>query len=854
MKAVCQHDSENFRSRTTFNASCWARDDDGGCCPTWSLGHVTALLANKESCDDLTDDDVDNAKELLDNCVEYYEDGCLYGDQYCTNVPDDCYLYDAVYTILHYLTPSEFTKKVKEGSFDLQKVLVFPPLHYAREATIDFYESYMNGQSLVGESSNVVAIGGHFKFALFSKFLLSDAIYIGTGCIVVILIIWVYVGSFFVTIMTIVSMIMSMIVAYFLYFTIFRVPFFPFINVITAVLVIGVGADDCFVYVDLWKLTKKELGSGPEKLELVLRDTLKHAAMTMFVTSFTTASALFAGSVSSITAIRCFSIFAGSAIFINFFLTVTWIPAAVMIHEKYFQCGSEDGRSACKCGGCWHTAGGFYGKISKLGSKIFEEYLPFLINKLRIAWIIVLIGLGIGGFCVVFVAPRLSLPSQSEFQVFRTSHILEQYDQIYKEDFSFEMDSARVMPAILVWGLRPADNGNHWDPYSYGTTVMDDTFNVASQEAQEWLYNFCTDFRNSTLHDTTSTPQEEYCFIDSFRDVMESPCSGSPLGADASPCCNQSSFPYSSYLFKQCVALYQEIIICQEQNCFSSYYYQSTSYYGYGLGFNEEDDIVVLIIVLQTNTRESQDYNAMGIFWSDLNKWVDDRLQTAPEGLRNGWFISDGSMQMRFYDLQRGLATGTPISIGVSLAVAACVLLLSIRNILVTIYAMFTIACAVFVVIASVVLLGWELNIFESTVLSLAVGLSVDFTIHFGVAYRQATASDRKSRSAYAVRTLSAAITMAAFTTFIAGACMLPSTVLSYVQLGTYLMLVMAISWVYGVFLFTSLCCTIGPQGNFAQISRSCCHGDRNSNLGDLEMRAEDNAHEQNVDTTAERG
>ncbi|XP_030842420.1 protein dispatched homolog 1-like [Strongylocentrotus purpuratus] len=837
MKAVCQHDKENFRSYVGFDQICYYRTN-GNCCPSISLGQVTSLMVGKESCDDIDDSDVLGMKELLEECVGYYSRGCFGGDggSICSDVPVNCSAYSGVYTIFHYLTPKNFALQVAKGAFDLQTVMVLQPVPNWDQT---LYDIYTDKPRLTDNTVQVVAIGGGFKFDLFGDYLFSDFIYIGIGCLAVVAIIWMYVGSFFVTIMTMFSIIMSMVVAYFLFHTVFRLVFFPFINVITAVLLIGVGADDCFVYVDIWKLAKKEHGGGRENRVLVLRETLKHAATTMFVTSLTTASALFAGCVSSITAVRCFSVFAGSSILVNFVLTVTWIPAAVMFHEKYFICDEEAQEGSCRCCGLWFFLGRIYDQVSRVGGMFFEKYLPIIIVKLRFLWILLLSGLGIGGFCVVFVEPRLRLPSQSEFQVFRKSHILEQYDQVYKETFSFETDSDNTMPAYIVWGIEPVDNGNHWDPDSEGTTVIDKNFDVTSAEAQTWLYNFCTDLRNASFHVNIASAQEEFCFIDLFKSFMENTCTGA-----ISQCCGQTTFPYPSSLFNHCVPIFYGIV-CQDLGTCRSYIP--------GLWFNSDNEVVGMVLVIKTNIKFSLSYDTIGQFWSDANGFIADRMAEAPTGLRRGWFISKYGLQMSFFDLQQGLARGTPLSVGMSLVFAACVLMMTIRNVLVTIYAMYAIACAVFVVIASVVLLGWELNIFESTVLSLAVGLSVDFTVHLGVAYRQATESDRTSRSMHALQTLGSAVTLAALTTLVAGGCMLPATVLSYVQLGTFLMIVMVVSWVYGLFLFISLCRTIGPQGMFAQISKSCCRREQNLAENNLEMKPEEHVHEQHVDTSDER-
>ena len=49
------------------------------------------------------------------------------------------------------------------------------------------------------------------------------------------------------------------------------------------------------------------------------------------------------------------------------------------------------------------------------------------------------------------------------------------------------------------------------------------------------------------------------------------------------------------------------------------------------------------------------------------------------------------------------------------------------------------------------------------------------------------------------------------------------STVLAYVQLGQFLTLVMANSWLFATFFFMSLCYFAGPVGHFGQITSKKC-------------------------------
>lgn len=197
-----------------------------------------------------------------------------------------------------------------------------------------------------------------------------------------------------------------------------------------------------------------------------------------------------------------------------------------------------------------------------------------------------------------------------------------------------------------------------------------------------------------------------------------------------------------------------------------------------------------------------------------MDAWITEELRYAPAGLSHGWFISN----LEFYDLQDSLSDGTLVAMALSVAVAFSVMLLTTWNVIISLYAILSIAGTIFVTVGSLVLLGWELNVLESVTISVAVGLSVDFAVHYGVAYRLAPEPDREGKVIFSLSRMGSAIAMAALTTFVAGAMMMPSTVLAYTQLGTFMMLIMCISWAFATFLFQCMCRCLGPQGTCGQI------------------------------------
>ena len=775
-----------------------------------SLGLYAALLTNKSSCLETSENDIDYLNVLLQQCAPYYISGELRSDcteTQCPTIPVNCSLMSAAFNVFHYLLPSGAPERIKNGDFYVDFTLMITPVPGNGELAERIYAERIQGRKdLHDDVTQISAVGGSFKFDLLSRFLLSDMKFVGVGVGMIILIIWLYTGSLFVTLMTMMNMVMSLVWSYFLYVVVIRISFFPFINILTVILLLGIGADGTFVYMDLWRKFRSSCSHEGGCKVKILQETLRHASITLFVTSLTTSSALLVNVISSITAIKCFGLFSGCTILFNFVFTITWLPAVVEVQDKYWEriCNNKTISSLWRVNSLLR----FTVKLRRF----FEESIPKVVFKLRYIWLFIFTLLSVGGACVIFIYPKLKIPSQAQFQVFVTSEYAEQYDKIFRENLDFEKVLQEKMPITFCWGVIPTDNGNPWDPDDRGSIVLDERFDLSAPESQEWLLHFCSVIKMEDFYSNTTSDQlTDFCFIDGLKAMMEGPCDNQTISANVVPCCNTRSFPYDAELFHTCASLYVSLTGTHQ-----------------ALRFNADNRLTGLTVSFTSNTTYTLNYESISEFWNAVNEWGEEEFMKAPSSMSGGWFSSYIRRQLYFFDLQNSLITGTPLSIAMSLGVAALVLLITTRNVLITLCAVLSISGAVFVTIGSMVLIGWELNILESTIMSLAVGLSVDFTIHYGVAYRIAPSTDRASRSEYAMKQLTSAISAAAFSTFVAGACMIPATVLAYQQIGIFLTLVMTCSWFFGTFFFMSLCRALGPNRNCAQITL-CCEARSNS-------------------------
>ena len=526
----------------------------------------------------------------------------------------------------------------------------------------------------------------------------------------------------------------------------------------------------------------------------------------------------------------------------NFFFMITWTPAIIIMMDKYRRVNLHsmivlagsflvmlpmvvarlfDFQIEYMCSLC--SLKKLLGKGSNF---IFGKVFPWMIEKLWALWLLLFLGIGIGGMVGVFYSPKLKLPHSKEIQLFPDSQVIERWGQGLRTNFRYIIDADnKQLESIsiqFVWGIKPEDNGDLYDTDAKMTLVQDKIFNLTSEDSQRWMIDFCDDLIQQPFIDPKYRQHKDAhpCLFQLYKKMLSNACNGTTMHLrmtntlNASylyPCCKSGVYTLPTNASKLNICL---PILAREamyngmtgrhnvlgQILFSSKTNAPTGY------------ILSVITTKPFSTSYEEMEENVDLFEDYLNKW----LNKAPPGLKNGFVTS--MRYFHFFDLQKSIANGTYYSIILSLSFAFVVMLLTSLNVLITIYALITITLAIAATIASLVFMGWELNIIESVTISLAVGLSIDFTIHYGVAYRLSNEKNQKARVRESFARVGSAVVMAALTTFLAGATMMPSHIMGYRELGIFLMLVMTFSWFFATFFFQSLCRLAGPKGTFCQI------------------------------------
>ncbi|KAH8242843.1 hypothetical protein KR032_002575 [Drosophila birchii] len=834
------------------------------CCRPWSLPNYAAMLANKTSCFDLTVEDVTSLQTLLTTCYEYFHD--LKMDNHCNEIPhcrapEECKRHNIVFNVLNFLADFNFMKS-NDSNVYLKYAMIFVPVAQSNRVLPLFHEWEEVGLS--NELVEVIAMDLGLENELFNELLMSEVWLVSLGGAFVMASVWLYTGSAFITCMSCIAICFSLGLAYFFYAIVFEFSFFPYMNLLAVVVIIGIGADDVFLFLKIWQCvlaerfsnrctlsspaqsalpTPLEHSDHTESLENIMALTMRHAAASMFVTSLTTAGAFYASYSSSITAIKCFGIFAGTVVVTNYVLMITWLPASVSIMERLFA-----SRMSCRHPVAQKLIHASKKSINRF-CQLFEECITHSILNYAYLWLLVFGALGASSAVIVFWYPGLQLPEKSHFQLFVARHPFEIYSSL-KQQFWFEKPLQAYenfkMPMHFVWGIQAVDDGDYTNPNSYGSLHYDNNFNISSKKAQLWILNFCQSVRQQPFYKETLGLLLPNCFIENLIDFMKRRCIDDMdvTRKDRSPCCD-AQFPFDPHIFEYClpqsVANMYDTTFFQPGVAgpkFADYASRAHSEdYSGMIGGNESAEynnylspstpllVKALVIEFESNVAYSTIYINIKDFFESAETWFQDQLATAPTELRGGWFTSD----LKFYNVQDTLSHDTLIAICLAMAASLIVLLCFTGNILISVYAVLTVSLSIFNTVAVLILLGWQLNILESIAVSTAIGLAVDFSLHYGIHYRMSPVKERLAATQFVLSRIIGPTVMAATTTGLAGGIMMASNILPYIQIGVFLVVVMIVSWFYATFFLMSLLRVAGPQHGFLELNWPLLSSHRNS-------------------------
>ena len=105
-------------------------------------------------------------------------------------------------------------------------------------------------------------------------------------------------------------------------------------HVLSVFIILGIGADDVFVFIDTWKASESHsFRNLASRMSFVYR----RAASAMFTTSFTTIVAFITSVFSPLLGVSTFGIFSALLVFVNYCSVIIFFPTVIITYEFYWK-------------------------------------------------------------------------------------------------------------------------------------------------------------------------------------------------------------------------------------------------------------------------------------------------------------------------------------------------------------------------------------------------------------------------------------------------------------------------------------------------------------------------------------
>lgn len=634
-----------------------------------------------------------------------------------------------------------------------------------------------------------------FEDKLMDDILNSDLIYSTLASFVILLLMWVHTRSVFLAVIGFIQVALSFPLAYFVYKIILGFEFFPFLNFLAIFVVMGIGADDVFVLFDKFE---QHLHAAPvgTSIEEIACAAIPEASYSMLLTSVTTAGAFFATSIAPISPIRLFAIFMGLMILFDYFMVVIICAPAHVLQYKWLEATRTgnatrigvlkrcryaliDYTLCCCCGG------GGRGKPiageADTDTSLQKWLVGFASVVVKLRYIVLVVFFGLFAYCGM-VSADIPMPKTSEVKVLPDSHIITKFNEARKDLLDSYSDESISWVAV-IWGLIPADTGDHNNPDSYTEIVFDGAFDPTSVAAQTFLLDFCEDVANQSF-----VVGQSSCVMQDFDHWLFH--NSSPRKMEA--CGDNTGLPLAPSRFVPCL----------------TEYYEGRS--DTALGF-QDGELKFISFEFKTDVSWRSSYSELKRKYLEWSDYLNAKQADAPAGVNKGFFSSG---DFHWWDTMNTMGLSAYTAAFISMACATAVVFISNRNLIITMWSVVSIFGVLTLVAATSVWFGWTLGFLEAICFAILVGWSCDFTIHFAHAFAEAggTAQDKAIK---AIKTMGPPILFAAITTACSGVFLFMCTITFYQKFGTIIIFTMAYSLVTVFVFLVALLAVAGPAGFF---------------------------------------
>ncbi|XP_013386010.1 uncharacterized protein LOC106155638 [Lingula anatina] len=724
---------------------------------------------------------------------------------------------------------------------------------------VEFVKDKPNGVDLI-----------YYALMLFAHDVLDQVVYdlilaVGSLCFIFGFI-WFQTRSFWVTSWAVLSIVTGFCCANLIYRIVLDFRYFGFFHILAIFIILGIGADDIFVFYDNWRATGKVKYPS---LSHRLSDCYRRAAGTMLVTSCTTMIAFFASAVSPILPVKTFGLFSGLLVLVNYLSVITFFPAVVIVHHLYFK-----GNKACCCCAPKSSEAKTH-LVSRQSSTstnpqqekkkknviirfLSGKYFKFITHPFWKFWILLCFAAILGVF--IYYAKELS-PDEEELPIYKPSNNYGKAQNRRLHAFK-PSEEDQYVTVYLVWGLKERDvSGCHQSDFRCtGKQVWDDMFGLNSPPAQIAMKNLCTRLKTLTdderdelkvrLDLVTKKPQIA-CFMDNLEAFVKKEELKDRNRSKYTKRNVSYEYPLTETNTKQFMESHPLIYnLAEIKRTFYRYFEIFVSYWlsdGYRMTHTEdfsnynkligewkEDGYTTPVrmvtgayygtklkfIAIEVNTTLNAHALGYATGLPIMERWEDfmkEELAKMPPELQGGFQVTENTWH--WLKVQQNLASTALMGIVIGISLSFPILVFATQNIIMGFLATLTMGMVTVCVVGVIPMVGWKLGVLTSLNLCLVVGLAVDYVVHLAEGYHLSPHRDRLGRVRDMLDHVGISVLSGATTTLGASIFMMFAEIQFYVQFGIFIFSVIGFSILFSLLFFTTLLAIAGPQGDTGSLA-----------------------------------
>jgi len=636
-------------------------------------------------------------------------------------------------------------------------------------------------------------------------------------------------------------------------------------HVLSVFIILGIGADDVFVFIDTWKSSESmAFRDMAARMSFVYR----RAASAMFTTSFTTMVAFVTSVFSPLLGVSTFGIFSALLVFVNFCSVIIFFPTVIITYEYYWKAYR------------WHCFGDLkawqaitsrrediiqgegldeqqreekFVEPSKVVSKFLENrFFENFIAHRTIRWII--LGVFFIFVCVSIGFATQLTPDEEPVDVWGPGTNWYDIKRLRRSAFRPSQEDD-VVEIHIIWGLKNQDRSScHFTDFKCrGRTVFDTSFDLNPADCQMALLDFCKELKNlpdeqirnlRIRRNAVSGEPEIQCFMERLYEYLQDETT-KPKYSNTSVLTIPSNKDDVRLLMERNPQLFNITLVGEMYNRYfeailgywltnANQSVTSSDYKTYGAllggsmdptdlstepnyqGGKYGNKLLFASVAVNTTMVLSKTGQTEGLKVSEhWEEFVKQKMRTMPPSCKNAFQATpNGHNAWHWLKVKKVLASTAVRGILLGLGLAISLLVVMTSNWIVGLLCGAIISCITVGVVGVIPLAGWKLGVLESLNLTLVVGLAVDYVVHLADGYVRSQKQSRRDKVRETLRHVGISVLSGASTSLGAAVFMVAAKILFFFQFGIFMFCTIGLSIIYALILFTTLLGIFGPEGN----------------------------------------